>query len=377
MTQKILVVDDEPQAVRMLGFVLDRAGYQVISASSGIEALEKIGLERPDLVILDVMMPGMDGYEVCRRIRESPETADLPVMMLTAMAQVDNKVAGFSAGADDYLIKPVSMAELTARVKALLTRAGQSRGKVTVSTRAHVLAFVGVKGGVGVTTLAINIALAITEAGKATILADLHPQGGAVAAQLHWEAYKTLENLLEQESEAIVPDLLRNCMLTHQTGLRILPAPAVPTAQPSKPMARHVEAIINQLSGMAPVLILDLESAVNPFTQAALGQADHIILVTEADSLALQMTKRWQNSLQTWGIGGPRVGVAVVNRGRAAIAYGKTQLDEMFGSSLLGLIGPAPEACLKANETGIPILLQQQESVVDAQIRTLAQRLVR
>jgi two-component system KDP operon response regulator KdpE len=118
----ILVVDDEPNLLRLVRANLERIGYQVQTARSGPEALEKIRTETPDLVILDVMMPGMDGYTVCERIRA---TSSVPIIMLTAKSELSDKVRGFELGADDYLTKPFGPEELLARVKAVLRRTRQ------------------------------------------------------------------------------------------------------------------------------------------------------------------------------------------------------------------------------------------------------------
>ncbi len=117
----ILVVDDSEQNVQLLEAYLVAAGYDVVSALSGREALARLDNERlPDLVILDIMMPGINGYEVCRRLKDSERTRRIPVMMLTALQEMEDKVKGFEAGADEFLSKPVEKMELLIRVKALL-----------------------------------------------------------------------------------------------------------------------------------------------------------------------------------------------------------------------------------------------------------------
>jgi len=117
---KILVVDDTPHNVKLLADLLTVKGYVVVTASSGAQALEKVETERPDLVLLDVVMPEMSGYEVCRKIRGSRATATLPVVMVTALDPAQERVKGIEAGADDFLSKPISQQELLARVKSLL-----------------------------------------------------------------------------------------------------------------------------------------------------------------------------------------------------------------------------------------------------------------
>src|SRR5262249_19923568 len=125
--ERILVVDDEPDISVILVVALRRAGYQVATAQDGADALAKLAASVPDVVLLDVMMPGMDGFETLRRIRTNPATARLPVIMLTARAQLADRMAGFERGADDYVPKPFEPAELVARVGALLKRSAEAR----------------------------------------------------------------------------------------------------------------------------------------------------------------------------------------------------------------------------------------------------------
>ncbi len=115
----VLVVDDLPQNLRLLEAVLSPKGFRVATASSGAEALDVLSKEHPDLVLLDILMPGMDGYEVCRRIREDPETAFLPVIMITASGGQE-KIRAIESGADDFVNKPFDQAELLARVRSLV-----------------------------------------------------------------------------------------------------------------------------------------------------------------------------------------------------------------------------------------------------------------
>jgi adenylate cyclase len=120
MSAHILVVDDQPQNVRLLEQLLTLSGYEVATASSGAEALAKVARETPDIVLLDVVMPQMSGYEVCKAIRANAETALLPIVMVTALDPAEERVRGIESGADDFLAKPINQAELLARVKSLL-----------------------------------------------------------------------------------------------------------------------------------------------------------------------------------------------------------------------------------------------------------------
>src|SRR4051794_26704555 len=129
----ILVVDDERDLVELVRYNLERGGYGVVTAFDGESAVEAAQRRRPDLVVLDVMMPGIDGLEVCRRLRADNRTAGLPIIMLTAKAAEADRVVGLELGADDYVIKPFSPRELVARVRAVLRR---SRGRASGATSA-------------------------------------------------------------------------------------------------------------------------------------------------------------------------------------------------------------------------------------------------
>ena len=128
MKQKILVVDDEPEAVELVEFNLKQAGYAVTTAEDGAEALKKARTQSPDLIVLDVMLPEMDGFEICKALRLDPATRRMPILMLTAKAGEIDRVLGLELGADDYLTKPYSPRELLLRIKKILAR-GQAEEK--------------------------------------------------------------------------------------------------------------------------------------------------------------------------------------------------------------------------------------------------------
>jgi DNA-binding response OmpR family regulator len=122
MAKKILIADDEPNIVISLEFLLKREGFEVVVARDGIEALERVRADRPDLAILDVMMPQRNGFEVCQDLRQDPEFKDLRIMMLTAKGRDTEVTKGLALGADVYMTKPFSTRELVAKVKALIDR---------------------------------------------------------------------------------------------------------------------------------------------------------------------------------------------------------------------------------------------------------------
>lgn len=130
MKEKILVVDDEPTILELISFNLQQAGYEVITAQTGTQAIEQVNKHNPDAIVLDLMLPHLDGFEVCRQLRKTSFT---PILMVTAKNEEVDKILGLELGADDYLTKPFSPRELLARIKALLRRSSYQKESVPVN----------------------------------------------------------------------------------------------------------------------------------------------------------------------------------------------------------------------------------------------------
>ena len=130
MTKKILVVDDEDDILHFLELVLREKGYDVATASGGHEALTKAQIEQPNLILLDIMMPQMDGWEVLKLLRVDEETADIPVAMLSARTEAKDRVQGLQEGAIDYICKPFALQELLGKIEAIFSQLGE-RGQAT------------------------------------------------------------------------------------------------------------------------------------------------------------------------------------------------------------------------------------------------------
>lgn len=131
---KVLIVEDDRALAEVLQYNLNNAGYETITSTDGQDALNQARLRLPDLVVLDLMIPVVDGLEVCKRLRATAETRDTPILMLTAKGEETDQVVGFSVGADDYVIKPFSVKVLLERIKSLLRRRGESQGAGDVTT---------------------------------------------------------------------------------------------------------------------------------------------------------------------------------------------------------------------------------------------------
>jgi two-component system alkaline phosphatase synthesis response regulator PhoP len=150
MSKKILIVEDERDVVKLLRYNLEKEGFRVSTVADGSLALAEMRREEPDLVILDLMLPGMDGLEVCRQVRRHDKYSSIPILMLTARSEEADRVVGLELGADDYVTKPFSMRELVARVRALLRRhepapqrSNLQRGNLHIDPSAHTVSVAG------------------------------------------------------------------------------------------------------------------------------------------------------------------------------------------------------------------------------------------
>jgi CheY-like chemotaxis protein/MinD-like ATPase involved in chromosome partitioning or flagellar assembly len=360
MSEKILLVDDDPELLRMIGYKLHREGYTVIVTQTGTEALAKISQEVPDLILLDVMMPDMDGYEVCRKVREMPGTERTLIIMLSALGQITDKVTGLEAGADDYLVKSIDLAELTARIKAMLARARRLQ-KPVAAEPGKVLGLIGAKGGMGTTTVTLSLAAGLAKEGNTVLAAELRGYYGSFASQLLLQSTHNISPLLEMLPDQISHKELASCLVELTFGPRALLSPG-PNGQIFPFGAEHAEAILSLLPSMAQYVLLDLPSCPGSAIEVAARSCNHILVVVEAEGSAIYAGQAMLNLLSAWGIGMRQVGAVVVNRIPFAIPLKPEQIRESLGCDIIGFVPPMAEACVSAQSRGLPLVLAQPDS---------------
>jgi CheY-like chemotaxis protein len=379
MAKKVLVVDDEVQTVKLIGLLLQRRGYEVVAASLGTQALAKAQAEDPDLIVLDVMMPDMNGFEVCRRLRADPATAGIPIIMFTARTMVDDKVTGFQAGADDYMTKPVHPDELATRVEALLARFAQRQVEQHPSVRAKVLGFLGAKGGAGTTTLAVNVAVALAhqpDGERQVVLADMRSGMAASFIQLGLQRHGGMVRLLDQPVEDIKPRAVEAQLDEHSTGVRLLTGQIEPpgVAMPVPPA--HAEVIVRRLGAMADYLLLDLGVGLDQVNCHVLPSCDHVVVAIEPDRVALALAQALLNELDLLlNLARHRISVVMISRASAAATFSKDVVEDLLQHDIVGVVPPAPELAFQAVEKGIPMVTMQPDSPVAQQFRTIAEHL--
>jgi pilus assembly protein CpaE len=377
MPEKILVVDDDLDTLKLVGMMLQRQGYTIVAAINGAQALSKVPTEKPDLILLDVMMPDIDGFEVCRRIRSDAAFASTPILMFTAKTQVDDKVQGFESGADDYLPKPTHPAELLAHVKALL---GRSRVAASATTnpvkRARLICLIGAKGGLGTSTLAVNIAVTMASRKQDVILVELRPGVGIAGALLGINKPSGLTALLQRPPNELTPQVCEKEIVGHPSGLRVLVASAEPHDYALISQTARIEAITTCLASLTQNLIIDLGSGLTEATAKLLMGADFVIVLVEPMRHTITMAKSLMTDLETLGLAKSRIEFILVNRERSSLQMARAKIEELLAQPAMGMITPAPELAYQSAESGVPIVARDANAMVSDQIRQVTDRIM-
>ncbi len=378
MPEKILVVDDDIDSLKLIGLMLQRHGYEVGAANTGQQAIAKAMAERPNLIILDVMMPDMNGYEVCRRLRAATETQSIPIIMFTAKTLIDDKVAGFEAGADDYLTKPTHPAELASRVRAILARSAVTTSTKTLPeapARGATIGLIGAKGGVGTTTLAINIGAALLLAGESPILADFDLGSGSMGLSLGATNSAGMASVLSKAAAEIRPRVIEEELSTHQSGLRaLLSSPRPSETQLAYPIESAL-ATIRTLRSMGRPIIVDLGSHVTAQISQIQREMDLLIVVVEPLGVTLSMARELVPDLEAARPGAHRVHYVVVNRTQSGMQIPWHEVEQILGQEIRAIISSAPDLSFQAMQSRVPMVMFQPTAIVSNQITKLAEDL--
>jgi len=383
MAEKILIIDDDVDTLRLVGLMLQRQGYQISAATSGEQGLAKAFEERPDIILLDVMMPDMDGYEVTRRLRKNPTTQYTPILMFTAKTQLDDKVAGFEVGADDYLTKPTHPTELQAHVRALLGRAGtKQRGEEAATTalhehNGHVIGILAARGGLGVSAVATNVAAALFNRTQSdVILAELIPGQGTIGMELGVPSQKGLNEILSGSAVEITKEKVQSVLVSHGSGLKLLLASENPRDVSLSGQVNNYEILVSRLSNLARFVVLDLGTGLPPFVQKVLPLCHERVVVIEGAPNTINRTKIMIDEIVNLGI--DRMGILVVlnNRVRSEAQMAWTEVQQKLEHSIATTLTPAPEMFLSAARVHTPAVTSQPTNVTAQQFLKIADLLI-
>lgn len=379
MPEKILIVDDDLDTLRLVGLMLQKQGYQIVAASSGAQGLELAFSELPELILLDVMMPGMDGYEVARRLRGNEKTVNIPILMFTAKSQLDDKVTGFEAGADDYLTKPTHPTELQAHVKALLARSTKSKINPPTGPAqepAYVIGVLAARGGLGVTSVATNLAAALQKkTTQEVVLAEFCPGRGTLCSDLNLPKNAGLVELLNTPPAEITRGLVNSKLLRHASGLNILPASMQPRDALLLNHIQQFEVILNRLAFMTRFAVVDLGSGLGQLNQKLVPVFSELLVVVEPFENSLQHSRALLDDLVAVGVDKSRLRVVVNYRLRSDTQLSVPQVQERIKFSIDVTFTPAPELLQQATRLHTMACLIHEEGLTTQQYNALAAKI--
>jgi len=382
MAERILIIDDDVDTLRLVGLMLERQGYEIRTANNGVQALESAKGEHPDLIILDIMMPDMDGFEVTRRLRADPATAGIPIAMFTAKGQLEDKVAGYDAGVDEYLTKPIHPAELNARIKALLTRSAKPKAvtkpMAEPSHPSTILAVLSARGGLGASTVAINLAVSLFQKHRLPAIAvELHPGQGNWLLELNTRPTEGICNLLRLEPAKITQNAVKNELVDIMAGIRVMVSSNLPKDIELMGATKQMEAVLTHLSTLTPAVVIDLGCNLFPGYERVLGHVNELVMVTEPHPVTVRKTRLMLDSLKELNFGRSRpVSIVLLHRQRADIQLTWSQVQEELGMPVDQIISPVPEIAYHAAVNHVPLIQMQPDGLAAQQFQKLAERIV-
>lgn len=370
MSARILIVDDSPFNLKMTAEVLRRAGHEVLSAQDGPSALKMLQQESVDLVLLDVMMPDMDGYEVCRRIRANPQTTHLPVMMLTAQDTVEDKIKGFEAGADDYMTKPFEPAELQARVEVLLRRLTRVP-PTPITETGKMIALFSLRGGAGVSTLATNLTVALARLWQQpAVLLDMALLAGQSALMLNLPLRHTWSDIARLPTEEIEAELVQQVLLTHPSGAYVLSAPRHP-AESELVTVDKLERVVTLLKTGFHYVVVDLPHDFSETTLYILDTADTILLILTPDLASVRANAAALNIFSELAYDEERIRL-LLNWTFPKRGLAQSEIERVLNRSISAVIPYASELLVSAINLGTPPVLDQPQHPFSALMEDLA-----
>lgn len=384
MANKILVVDDDLTGLRLMSLTLKSEGFEVITATNGPDALVLAAEEAPDVILLDIMMPAMDGYEVCQRLRANSLTSHIPVVMLTAKTQVVDKIMGFKVGADDYIAKPVEPSEVVARTRAVLRRAerlrvsavGTLRREITPRrSRGKLVVFFSPKGGVGTTSVCVNTAASLAELETGgVIVVDLVLPMGSVGPMVGLTHPSTIARLTSGGEEEFRTRRVDDYLITREKlGFHVLLAPSDPLeAQRVSP--NLIEPLFAKLLPLADYVLVDVGRSLSRITLPVMARADQIVIVLASDKATLDLTRKCLEVFASLEIPPDRL-VGVLNRAVGLHGLSREETEDYLGMRIMITVPYERDRFTLASNQGVPLVQKESSCPAALSIRRLAMQL--
>ncbi len=357
---RVLVIDDEVIFHSMVAHALEGLNIEITAAENGFSGLALARSFKPDVIVSDVMMPDINGYEVVRNLRREPGFAHIPILMLTAQSGLQDKLKAFEAGADDYLSKPFEPAELAARVRVLLRSAEMARAvakPAPAPTReeARLVAIHSLRGGTGCSSLAVNLALGLHGIWQeATILFDLTMMAGQVALMLNAPLKRTWADISRFNPNELDDQAVNSIISKHESGLDFVAAPTLPS-EADTIKVETLDTALRLIKKNYAYGVIDLPHDFHENTLQVLETADLILLVASPDMASIRATAATLDTYQKLSYAPERIKV-VLNATFPRLGIPHEKFAAALGVPISIVIPYNPDLFVEAINSGKPFI---------------------
>jgi Flp pilus assembly CpaE family ATPase len=364
----ILVIDDDKNILRLLEFTIKRSGHTIITSEDGLQGLAQAEAQPPDLIVADVMMPNMTGYDFCKQARTKPALKDVPIIIFSARFQPIDKQTALDAGATDYLPKTTSPDALIGRINELIA------GPAKPAVKQGIVGLFSLRGGAGVTSLSVNLAAYLAQSQQTrTLLIDLARLGGHAALMLGLRPAGNIAQLLESTQGEVVPKAIQPHITQHNSGVYLLASSHVYGHELSLTDGRLQQLLTIMKSGF-PFVVLDIPHSMEPQFAPTLQLFDKIAVVISPDMPSLQSTAIALQSLSRLGVPDGKIAL-VVNQVIPQGALPTETIQKAIKRPVAATIPFDPEM-VKSVNSGKPLLLSNPQSPAAMAISGVAGKLL-
>lgn len=370
---RVLLIDDEPIYYKMIVHALKPHGYEVEYARTGMDGLKTVPLFNPDVIITDVRLPDLSGYEVAQRLRRDPRFENIPLIFLTSQADLSNKLKAFEVGADDYLSKPFQPEELIARVGMLVRRGEVLRvaRRTEIKDQAMVLAVHSLRGGLGCSSVAVNLAMSLYRLWeKPTLVIDAVLNAGQVALMLNASPMHSWEDMVDVKVNDIDSSVVEGLITKHSSGLDFIAAPSYPIAVDS--LSDEVwQTILEQLRNMYEFIVIDIA---HDFSNAAihmLNISDQVLMMVSPEMAAIRAAVCALNIYDRLNYM-PEKTLPIINNITPPTGIKQAQVEKVLKRPVKYIVPYAPNEFIRAINFGEPLVTTNADSPVTALFEDVA-----
>jgi pilus assembly protein CpaE len=374
---RVLMIDDEPFYYKMLLPGFKKAGYTLEYARTGGEGLLKLSAFNPDVIILDVRLPDLTGFDIIQRLRSHPVYSSVPVIFISGQNELNDKLKAFDLGADDYMEKPFQTEELIARL-GILARRGKAiqivQQSETFIEPAMTIALHSLRGGLGCSSLAVNLSLAFYQIWKKpTLLMDAVLAAGQMAMMLDASPAVSWEDFTDIPANSIDDDMLRQMACVHNSGIRFVASPRYPVAVDNF-KSGFFQMVMQRYLEQYDYIVIDTAHDFSDITIEMLSAANIVLLVIAPEMASIRAALCALNIYQKLGFAENKVKL-LLNNNSNLVGIKTPQIEKVLGQTIDIVVPYSPNEVNRALNVGEPFVIKNTDAPITVQLEEIAYQL--